>query len=52
MYASEKTNWDTLVGTTMRQDWGWTDPADTYVEHYWKATKSAKYQASQGLHRD
>ena len=52
MYASEKTNWDTLVGTTMRQDWGWTDPADTYVEHYWKATKSAKYQAAQGLHRD
>ena len=29
-----------------------TYPADTYVEHYWKATKSAKYQAAQGLHRD
>ena len=52
MYQGEKANWDTLVTTVMRQDWGWTDPADTYVEHYWKATKSAKYAAQQGLHRD
>jgi hypothetical protein len=26
----------------MRQDWGWSDPAKTYVEHYWKAAKSMK----------
>jgi hypothetical protein len=23
----------------MRQDWGWIEPAESYVEHYWKACK-------------
>ena len=41
-YRSDQERWKGLVTTIMRQDWGWTDPADTYVEHYWKAAKSMK----------
>ena len=41
-YESERPTWDQRVGNIMRQDWGWNDPAKTYVEHYWKAAKSMK----------
>ena len=41
-YESERPKWDQMVGNIMRQDWGWNDPAKTYVEHYWKAAKSMK----------
>ena len=41
-YDSEPEKWQSLVGDIMRQDWGWSDPAKTYVEHYWKAAKSMK----------
>ena len=35
-YDAEPEKWRSLVGDIMRQDWGWNDPAKTYVEHYWK----------------
>jgi glycogen synthase len=41
-YDAEPEKWRSLVGDIMRQDWGWSDPAKTYVEHYWKAAKSMK----------
>ena len=41
-YDAEPEKWRSLVGDIMRQDWGWNDPAKTYVEHYWKAAKSMK----------
>ena len=42
MYSSDATRWQELVNGIMRQDWGWTDPAEAYVEQYWKAAKSMK----------
>ena len=41
-YDSERHKWDEMVGNIMKQDWGWNDPAKTYVEHYWKAAKTMK----------
>ena len=41
-YDAEPEKWRSMVGDIMRQDWGWNDPAKTYVEHYWKAAKSMK----------
>ena len=41
-YDAEPEKWRSLVGDIMRQDWGWNDPAKTYVEHYWKAAKSIR----------
>ena len=42
MYSSDAPRWQELVNGIMRQDWGWTDPAESYVEQYWKAAKSMK----------
>ena len=47
MYSNDPDRWRDLVGTIMRQDWGWNEPAETYVEHYWKAAKDMEIFASQ-----
>ena len=39
MYSSDPDRWRDLVGTIMRQDWGWSEPSDDYMEQYWKAAK-------------
>jgi starch synthase len=42
LWYADKEKWRSLVRDIMRQDWGWNDPAKTYVEHYWKAAKTMK----------
>jgi len=52
MYASDPDRWADLVGTVMRQDWGWSDPAETYVEQYWKAAKDMENRVGDKEDRD